>query len=93
VAEKRILERERWQLRHAADTYWLLDMKQGPENWRPPLTLNRAGAELWQLFDRGIEEEVAAEMLCRQYRLDRESALKDVRDFLAGLETQGIVVG
>ncbi len=93
MAEKRILERERWQLRHAAGSYWLLDMKQGPENWRPPLSLNRAGAELWELLEQGIEEEAAADMLCSRYRLDRESALKDVRDFLTGLETQGIVGG
>lgn len=82
-------EQERWQLRYAAGSYWLLDMKRG-EGRRAPLSLNQAGAELWRLFQQGADEEAAADMLCRQYRIDRDSALEDVRGFLAGLKAQGV---
>lgn len=90
MAEKRIKEQERWQLRRAAGSYWLLDMKRGPESRKNPLSLNQAGAELWGLLQQGIEEEAAADMLCSRYQLDRECALKDVREFLSGLRAQGI---
>lgn len=93
MAERRILERERWQLRHAAGAYWLLDMEQGTGSRKTPLSLNAAGAELWELLIGGVEEEAAADMLCSRYQLDRQSALRDVRDFIAGLEAQGIEIG
>lgn len=93
MAERRILERERWQLRHAAGTYWLLDMEQRAGSRKTPLSLNEAGAELWELLSDGVEEEAAADVLCDRYQLDQESALKDVRDFIVGLETQGIKIG
>lgn len=92
MTEKRIKEQGRWQLRHAAGSYWLLDMKQGPENRKAPLSLNQVGAELWNLFQQGMGEEAAADMLCSRYQIDRESALEDVRGFLAGLEAQGIAI-
>lgn len=92
MAEKRIREQERWQLRHAAGSYWLLDMEQGLDVRKGPLSLNQAGADLWELLQRGTEEEAAADMLCRRYQLDRERALEDVRQFFSGLEARGIVV-
>lgn len=93
MAEKRIKEPERWQLRHAAGCYWLLDMMQGPENRKPPLSLNQAGAEIWSLLQRGMTEEAAAELMSSRYQVDRESALADVRGFLAGLAAQGVAIG
>lgn len=92
MAENRIKEAERWQLRHAAGGYWLLDMMQEPENRKPPLSLNQVGAEIWEYLRQGMKEEDAADMLCDRYQIDRKSALADVRGFLAGLEAQGVVV-
>lgn len=93
MAENRSKEPERWQLRHAAGSWWLLDMMQGPGNRKPPLSLNQAGAELWRLLQQGMNEEAAAEQMSSRYQIDRESALADVRGFLAGLKAQGVVIG
>lgn len=92
MAEGGIREPERWQLRHAAGSWWLLDMMQEPGSWRPPLSLNRAGAEIWEYLQQGMKEEDAAEELCSRYGLDRAEALADVRGFLAALEARGIVI-
>ncbi len=92
MAENRIKDGERWQLRHAAGSYWLLDMEQEHAGQRPPLSLNQAGAELWRLFRKGAESGEAADMLCRLYQIDRESAQEDVGEFLAALQKQGIVI-
>lgn len=93
MAENRIKEPERWQLRHAAGCYWLLDMRQGLENRKPPLSLNQVGAEIWDFLQQGLEEEAVAEQMSSRYQIDKESALADVRGFLAGLEAQGVAVG
>ena len=92
MAERRIREPERWQLRHAAGSYWLLDMKQGPGDRKSPLSLNQAGAEIWNLIQQGMKEEAVADEMCCRYQIDRESAMDDVRGFLAGLEAQGIII-
>lgn len=92
MAGNRVMDKEQWQLRHAAGSYWLLDMKQGPENRKSPLSLNQAGAEIWNLFEQGLDEEAVAEQMSSRYQIDRESALEDVRGFLAGLEAQGIII-
>lgn len=92
MAESRIREPERWQLRHAAGTYWLLDMKQGPGDRKPPLSLNQVGAEIWSLLQQGMGEDTVADEMCRRYQIDRGSMMEDVRGFLAGLEAQGIVI-
>lgn len=92
MAERKIKEPERWQLRHAAGGYWLLDMMQGPENRKPPLSLNQVGAEIWSFLQQGMKEEAVAEQMSSRYQIARESALTDVRGFLAGLEAQGIVI-
>lgn len=92
MAESRIREPERWQLRHAAGSWWLLDMMQEPGSWRPPLSLNRAGAEIWECLQQGMKGEDAAGLLCGRYGLDRAEALADVRGFLEALEAQGVVI-
>lgn len=92
MAENRIKEPKRWQLRHAAGSYWLLDMMQGPDDRKPPLSLNQVGAEIWECLQQGMKEEAVAEQMSSRYQIDRESALEDVRGFLAGLEAKGIAI-
>ncbi|MCM1191379.1 MAG: PqqD family protein [Butyrivibrio sp.] len=92
MAENRIKEPGRWQLRHAAGSYWLLDMLQGPESRKPPFSMNQAGAEIWGFLQQGMREEAVAEQLSSRYQIERERALADVRGFVAGLEAQGVVI-
>lgn len=37
------MQKNRYQLRCAAGKYWLLDMEQDGETYRPPLMLNESG--------------------------------------------------
>lgn len=92
MAEKKIVIQGQWQLRHAAGTYWLLDMGQEPGKPKEILSLNQVGAELWRILQQGTTGEAAAEMLCLQYGLDREEALRDVQSFFSALEAKGILV-
>ena len=75
---------ERFVLRRAAGSAWLVDVLQDSETYRPPLQLNETGALLWEGFCRGEPEEALARQLSGEEVPPRE-ALEDVRAFLAQL--------
>lgn len=81
----------RYQLRHAAGLYWLLDMEQDGPEYRRPLPLNEAGAEIWRSLADGMEVDAVADMLCRKYGAGEEEARADVRQFYRQLVAEGII--
>lgn len=46
------MQKNRYQLRCAAGKYWLLDMEQDGETYRPPLMLNERGLYLQAVYGR-----------------------------------------
>ena len=40
----------RYQIRHAAGQYWLLDMHQEVEDYKAPIVMNETGALILQSF-------------------------------------------
>ena len=44
------MQKNRYQLRCAAGKYWLLDMEQDGETYRPPLMLNESGAYIFRQY-------------------------------------------
>lgn len=79
-----------YQLREAAGFYWLIDMKQSGETWRPPLQLNETGALLFAgIYDGRTKEELAGE-LAERYQLPMEEMEADVEAFLTQLTANGI---
>ena len=83
----------RYQLRHAAGLYWLIDMEQPGESYTSPVPLNEVGAKLWRLLDSGASSEEICRRLCAEYEISTEQAQRDVRDFLAQLQTTGVDLG
>lgn len=53
--------------------------------------LNAAGAYLWELLTQGCEEAGLVQALTEKYHIDAETAVKDVKVFLAKLEEKGIL--
>ena len=47
----------RFQLRHAAGIYWLLDMEQEIGTYKKPLPMNEAGAEIFKLMQEGKKQK------------------------------------
>lgn len=47
------MQKNRYQLRCAAGKYWLLDMEQDGETYRPPLMLNESGAYIFRQYMAG----------------------------------------
>lgn len=84
--------KERYQLRHAAGKYWLLDMKGEAGTYRAPVAMNETGAIILNSYwDKG-NEEGAAEVLSETYEIDAGEALGDVKAFLGQLRSQGIAL-
>lgn len=78
---------EKYQLRHAGGLYWLLDMEQSGASYKDPLPLNAAGAEIWEMFARGMGEDDISERLCKKYGVLKSQVLNDVHDFIMQIKT------
>lgn len=82
---------QRYQLRHAAGVYWLLDMEQEGRVNQKPQMLNACGAQIWEDYVQGETMDQMAEHLCGEYGITKEQAENDVRSFVEQLKTQGVM--
>ena len=90
--EVEVRGKERYQLRHAAGKFWLIDMEQEMGKYRAPVAMNETGAMILQSFWKTGKEEDTAKALSETYEIDLEEALVDVREFLQQLKAQGIAL-
>ena len=78
----------KFQLRHAAGLYWLLDMEQSDASYISPLPLNEGGAQILQMLAGGMSEDEVSGQLCEKYGIPPEEAQKDVHDFVMQLKAK-----
>lgn len=83
----------KYQLRHAAGLYWLLDMEQSDTAYIDPIPLNEGGAQIWKLLERNMPQAEICKWLCENYRLSPEEAENDLRDFIAQLQMKHVRLG
>jgi hypothetical protein len=53
--------------------------------------LNEIGTAIWEAADGRTPLESIVEAICRDYEVDRETALRDVLEFVDALATSGVV--
>jgi hypothetical protein len=54
--------------------------------------LNGAGASIWEAADGGTPlQTIVDEVICRQYEIDPDTALRDTLEFVQALEAQGVM--
>ena len=80
----------RYQLRHAAGQYWLIDTWQEGVPYRRPLTMNEVGADIWQMMEQGCSQKQIVDVLSREYQTSREVVEQDLAQFQAQLVRFGI---
>ena len=80
-----------YQLRKAAGSYWLIDMRQSGKDWRQPLRLNETGVQLLEGFYEGRTPDELADDLAERYELSPEEVREDVHAFLAQLAANGVI--
>ena len=56
------------------------------------INLNETGELLFKMLQAGTSEEEMVNKLTETYGIDRETAGRDVRAFLSGLEKAGLIV-
>ena len=83
----------RYQLRHAAGLYWLIDMEQSGGAYISPVPLNDSGAKLWRMLESGASQAEICRRLCEDYEISMEQAQRDVRDFLEQLQAMRVDLG
>ena len=79
----------KFQLRHAAGMYWLLDMDQEIGTYKKPLPMNAAGAEIFRLMQEGKNSLQIAQILVGRYNSKPEDVLKDIVGFEMQLKKFG----
>lgn len=55
------------------------------------VSLNEAGAFLWGKLSEEISESALVDMFLEEYEADRETAAKDVREFLENLRSADLI--
>lgn len=76
---------ERYVLRNAAGTYFLLDTTQSGEPYRKPFVLNEQAASLSRLFSDGFDEENIAKIWADENGISVSEATRDIADFCAAI--------
>ena len=84
--------KQKYQLRHAAGSYWLLDMEQKDGTYRAPVAVNETGAMILEHFFRTKDPSEVAGVLRDVYEIDFKEALSDVNSFLSQLRRQGVEI-
>lgn len=79
----------KFQLRHAAGLYWLLDMEQDEKSYKNPLPMNEMGAEIFKLMQEGKNNLQIAEILVGRYSSKPEDVLRDIVGFEMQLKKFG----
>ena len=82
--------KQRYQLRHAAGMYWLLDMQQPGVPYKKPIAINEMGAQIWKLMQKENEDEAITKILSATYGVSPEVILEDVKGFKKQLKDAGI---
>ncbi|MEE0419385.1 MAG: PqqD family protein [Lachnospiraceae bacterium] len=55
------------------------------------VSLNEAGAFLWGKLSEEVSESALVDMFLEEYETDRETAAKDVREFLENLRSADLI--
>ncbi|MCD7954334.1 MAG: PqqD family protein [Lachnospiraceae bacterium] len=90
ISSMNALTGNRYQLRHAAGIYWLLDMGQSGMPYVKPVPMNEMGAAIWNMWQRGLDLDEIAEKLSETYEIPVGQAREDAGEFLAALQGRGL---
>ncbi len=82
----------KYQLRHAAGLYWLLDMSQPGVPYQRPLPMNETGAEIWNMLQQGISTTDMVSIICQKYSVLEEDVEQDIQQFSEQLARYNITI-
>ena len=78
-------------IKQVVDTYVVVPVGENLVDFSAMISLNETGAFLWNNMVSDVTEDELAEKMCLEYNIDKETALTDIKDFVATLERQDIL--
>lgn len=79
-------------IRQVADRFVIVPVGAAAGNFAGMLTINETGKFLWDLLETDQTYETLAAALVQEYKIDKETALRDVKAFLEPILPTGAVV-
>lgn len=78
-------------LREVAGNYVVIAVGEDAVNFNSIITVNKIGAYIWNKINEGKNEEAIADDIIGEYSIDRNTALKDIGEFINQLREAGII--
>lgn len=78
-------------LREVAGNYVVIAVGEDAVNFNSIITVNEIGAYIWNKINEGKNEEAIADDIIGEYSIDRNTALKDIGEFINQLREAGII--
>lgn len=80
-------------IRQVADRFVIVPVGAAAEKFTGMLTVNETGKFLWDLLETEQTCETLAAALVREYKIDMETAIGDVKAFLEPIVPTGAIKG
>lgn len=84
--------KEGYILRQVAGNNIVIAVGEEAVNFNGLITINGAGAFLWERLAEGTTEEALLDAMLAEYDVERETAQKDIEDFLEKLQKADLIV-
>lgn len=78
-------------LREVAGNYVVIAVGEDAVNFNSIITVNEIGAYIWNKINEGKNEEAIADDIIGEYSIDRNTALKDIGEFINQLREAEII--
>lgn len=78
-------------LREVADSYVVVAVGDKLREFNSIINLNETGAFLWRILEKETTEQELIEKLLEEYDVDRETAEKDIKDFIQKIQEAGLL--
>lgn len=78
-------------LRKFADKYLSVAVGDAADEFNVLITLNETGAFVWDLMQEDVSYDFVIEQMLENYEVDRETAIRDLDEFLEKTRSAGLI--
>jgi len=81
-----------YMVRNIADEWIILPTDNASHDFNGMMLINESGAFIWKELEDGNDKEALINALFMEYNVDRETAEKDIEEFLNTLSNCGLLL-
>ncbi len=83
---------EGFVLKKVADSYVVVPVGENVVDFTSMITINETGEFIWRQFMDDADIESVVDAMCAEYEVDRDTASKDVADFVDILKDKKVLI-